>query len=445
MHPTEPFRIKLVEPITFLGVKERRQILKKAHYNLFKIPSEKVAIDFLTDSGTGSLSQDQLAMLVRSDEAYAFAASWRRFENSARKFSGKKEIIPVHQGRAAEKIIGEIFLKKDDIVLANNLFDTTLANFEHRGAKIFDIPVRGSSNLKSSSKFKGNIDVKKLCENLKKYGSKVKLVVLTVTNNTGGGQPVSLSNVKKAADIARKFRVPLLLDACRIAENAFFIFRDELKSRKTIAEIIRRLFSFSDLAFMSAKKDGLANSGGFIATNSFRLANKFRELGILYEGFSTYGGMSGRELEIVAQGLKEVVNESYLRHRIGQVAYFHGKLSEIGVPLINPAGGHAVYIDAGKLFSHIPSSFFPGQALAVALYEEGGIRGVEIGSLMFGDRARFNLVRLALPRRVYTQSHIDYVVRIMKKVMRKKKSIHGFKIIWQPSVLRHFSCKLKPL
>lgn len=442
-YPLEPFIYKTIKPIHLLSRVERIKALKNAHFNLFKIPAEKVTIDFLTDSGTGAMSEKQWSALMIGDETYANATSWNRFEEAAKNFSGMHFIIPAHQGRAAEKIIAEVFLRSGDIAVANTFFDTTRANFEHRGALCIDIPTKKSSNLSSSVRFKGDIDTQKLKMLLQKYKGRVKLVVMTLTNNSGGGQPASLQNIQAVSSLAKKHKVLFLIDACRIAENAYFIWRDELKRKQSIAKIVRRTFSLADMAHMSAKKDGLSNMGGFIATNKARLATPIKELVILYEGFTTYGGMSGRDLETVAEGLKEVTDEKYLTHRVGQVAYLHRGLKEIGFPLISPPGGHAVYIDAGKLLPHIPKSKFPGQALVAALYEEGGIRSVEIGSLMFAEHARHELVRLAIPRRVYTQSHFDYVIDVCKKIIAKKKQLKGFQIIWEPKSLRHFSLKLE--
>ncbi|MDP3697726.1 MAG: tryptophanase [Candidatus Taylorbacteria bacterium] len=442
-YPFEPYKIKVLESIKTLTKKERMETLRKAEYNLFKVPSEKVTIDFLTDSGTSALSQEQWSQIMLGDESYASAKSWERLEASVKNFTGKKEVIPVHQGRAAEKIIAEVLLQKNDVALSNGFFDTTRANFEHRGVTCFDIPTEKALDLSRSKLFKGDIDAKKLRQFISKYRKRVKLVMMTLTNNTGGGQPASLKNVELAMNIAKKNELIFIIDACRIAENAYFIWCNEQKKKGNIGSIIRKLFSLADVAFMSTKKDGLANSGGFIVTNDRALAARLRELVILYEGFITYGGMTGRDMETIARGLEEVVDPTYLEHRLGQVAYFHTELAKIGIPLIHPPGGHAVYIDAAKFFPHIPKNNFPGQALVAALYQEGGVRSVEIGSLMLGNSAKHELVRLAIPRRTYTQAHFDYVVGIFKKVSANKKQYTGFKITWQPSSLRHFTCKLK--
>lgn len=453
-YPFEPYKIKVLESVKILSRAGRTKALREAYYNLFKIPSEKVTIDLLTDSGTSSLSQKQWSQIMLGDESYASAKSWERFQAAVKNFTGKKEVIPVHQGRAAEKIIAEVLLQKDDMAFANGFFDTTRANFEHREVVCVDLPSEKSLNLSTPKFFKGDIDIKKLRQLISRHRvpsgghsenrKRAKMVLMTLTNNTGGGQPASLKNVELASGLAKRVNLKFIIDACRIAENAYFIWLHEQKRKGNVGVIIRKLFSLSDVAFMSTKKDGLANSGGFIVTNDSSLATKLRELTVLYEGYVTYGGMTGREMEAIAQGLKEVVSPTYLEHRINQIAYLHNELSQLGVPLIYPSGGHAVYIDAGKFFKHVPRENFPGQALVVALYQEGGVRSVEIGSLMYGKTSKPELVRLAIPRRAYTQSHLDYVVEVFKKIIRNKKQYKGFKITWQASVLRHFTCRLKP-
>ncbi len=441
----EPYKIKVLDSIKFLSKGERAKVLKEADYNLFKIPSEKVTIDFLTDSGTSALSQEQLSQMMLGDESYASSKSWERFEASVKNFTGKKIVIPVHQGRGAEKIIAEILLKNGDMALANGFFDTTRANFEHRGVTCIDIPSEKSLRIDQPKLFKGDIDVKKLRKILSHQQKRISLIQMTLTNNTNGGQPASFKNTELASKLAHKANIKFLIDACRIAENAYFVWLNEQKRRGSIGSIIRKLFSLADVSFMSTKKDGLANSGGFIVTNDRSLADKLMELAVLYEGFVTYGGMTGREMETIARGLEEVVSPTYLEHRIDQIAHLHRELAKMDIPLIHPPGGHAIYVDAGKLFSHVPPSQFPGQALVAALYQEGGIRSVEIGSLMLGKTAKLELVRLAVPRRTYTQSHFDYVINIFKKIVANKKQYKGFKITWQPSTLRHFTCKLKPV
>lgn len=454
-YPFEPFVYKTVKPIPLLGKEDRLRALQDAFYNLFRIPADKVTIDLLTDSGTGALSEEQWSALMRGDESYAWATSWSRqdpetgekkgLEPAVREFSGITHVIPVHQGRAAEKVMAEALLGPDDVVLANTLFDTTRANFEYRKALCVDIPAVDLMDARPDD-FKGNIDFQKLDYLVRNtYRGRVKIIVMTLTNNSGGGQPASLRNIEAVSNFAHKHNILFLIDACRIAENSYFVWKNELRKEGTVAEVVQKTFALCDLAHMSAKKDGLANIGGFIVTNRDDLKEMFEELVILYEGYLTYGGMSGREMETIAQGLKEVVKEDYLAHRVGQVAYLHRGLSKAGFPLVNPPGGHAVYIDAGSLLPHIPKEEFPGHALAVALYAEGGIRSVEIGSLMFDKHVSYELVRLALPRRVYTQSHLDYVIDVCKKIFKEKDIVRGFTITWEPKALRHFSCKLQPI
>lgn len=444
-YPFEPYKIKVLESIKVLSRTGRIKALHKADYNLFKIPSEKVTIDLLTDSGTSALSQEQWSQIMLGDESYASSKSWERFEASVKNFTGNKIVIPVHQGRAAEKIIAETILKNGDIALANGFFDTTRANFEHRGVTCFDISSKKSLNIGQPKSFKGDMDIQKLRKMLATHKKRIGLIQMTLTNNTGGGQPASIKNIELVSKIAHENNTKFLIDACRVAENAYFIWLRDQERKDNIGNIIRKIFSTADIAFMSTKKDGLANSGGFIVTNDHLLAARMKELTILYEGYVTYGGMTGREMEAIAQGLREVVSPTYLEHRINQVTYLHKRLAKLGIPLIQPAGGHAVYIDAGKLFSHIPKNNFPGQALVVALYQEGGIRSVEIGSLMYGETSKPELIRLAIPRRTYTQPHYDYVAQIFKKILANKKQYRGFKITWQPSSLRHFTCRLKPM
>ena len=445
MNWMEPFKIKTVEPINILTEKERVIALEKGGYNLFRLPSDKVTIDFLTDSGTGALSHDQWAMIMKSDEAYAGAKSWERFEKSARSFTGLREIVPVHQGRAAEKLIAELFIKnRGDFIIANTLFDTTRANFEHVDTTCVDFPE--SDDISSWRNFKGNINIGKAKKFLEKNRKTTRALIMTLTNNSGGGQPASLKNIISASRLARRYGVPFVVDACRIAENAFFIKKLEREFRgKSVGEIIKLILRVSDLAFMSAKKDGLANIGGFIATNDKKMAAALRNLGVLYEGFPTYGGMSGREMETIARGLEEVTDEKYLDYRVGQIKYLHEGLSRVGFALVNPPGGHAVYFDAVRALPHIKKEQFPGQVLALAFYLEGGVRGVEVGSLMFGGVARHELLRFAIPRRVYTKSHLDYVIGVGRNVWKSRKKLRGLKIVSAPKELRHFSATLKLL
>lgn len=444
-YPFDPHKIKVLDRIKILNKSERIEVLQKAYYNLFNISSEKVTIDLLTDSGTSALSQEQLSQMMLGDEAYAMATSWERLERSVKNFTGKKEVIPVHQGRAAEKIIAELLLQKNDVAFSNGFFDTTRANFEHQGTICLDIPTEKAADLSRPRLFKGDIDTKKLRQLIRRYSKKAKAVLMTLTNNTGGGQPASYKNIELAMNITKKNGLTFIIDACRVAENAYFIWLHEQKMKGNVRSIIKKLFSLADVAFMSTKKDGLANMGGFIVTDNRSLAARLRELGILYEGYKTYGGITGRDMEIIARGLEEVVDPDYLEHRIGQIAYLHSELLKIGVPLISPPGGHAVYVDAGNFFPNIPKDQFPGQALVAALYQEGGIRSVEIGSLMLGKTSKPELVRLAIPRRTYMRSHFDYVVETFKKISANKKQYKGFKITWQSSTLRHFTCKLKPV
>lgn len=439
----EPFKIKTVEAINILSTAERRKELRRAGYNLFRVPADKVTIDLLTDSGTGALSEDQWSMLMKADESYAGAKSWYRFEKSVREFTGKRHIIPAHQGRACEKLIAELLLCPGDFAVSNTFFDTTRANFEHAGATCVDFPA--SDNISLPQKFKGNLHLKNTEFFLNK-NKNARILIMTLTNNAGGGQPASLKNVRAAAGLAKKYGLVFIIDACRIAENGYFIKKlERLPVKTTVSKIIKMLLAPADITFMSAKKDGLANMGGFIATNNVNLADKLKNFGILYEGFSTYGGMSGREMETIAVGLKESIDENYLSYRVGQTAYLHKELSKIGFKLVNPAGGHAVYIDAEHCLPRIHKNLFPAQALAVAFYLEGGMRGVEIGSLMFGKEARRELMRLAIPRRVYTQLHLDHVIQTAKTVWKKRETLAGFKIVAAPKTLRHFSAILKPL
>jgi len=444
-YPFEPYKIKILDSIKVLSKAERIKALLEADYNLFKISSEKVTIDLLTDSGTSALSQEQLSQMMLGDESYASAKSWERLEAAIKNFTGKKEIIPVHQGRAAEKIIAEILLEKGDFAFSNGFFDTTRANFEHQGAICTDAPSEKSSDLSKPKLFKGDIDIKKTRQLISRHRKRSKLVLMTLTNNTGGGQPASFKNVEAARALAHKNNLKFIVDACRIAENSYFIWLNEQKRKGSIKNIIRKVFSLADVTYMSTKKDGLANSGGFIATNDRALATQMKELAIMYEGYITYGGMTGRDMETIARGLQEVTEVNYLEHRINQVAYLHEELKKLGVPLLCPSGGHGVYIDAARFFPHIDKDNFPGQALVVALYQEGGIRSVEIGSLMSDGNSKHELVRLAIPRRVYTQSHFDYVIGVFKKIISNKKQYKGLKITWQPKTLRHFTCKLRLL
>ncbi|MBI2092517.1 MAG: tryptophanase [Deltaproteobacteria bacterium] len=437
----EPFKIKTVEPIKPTTKEERQKILKKAHYNLFNVSAEDVLIDLLTDSGTSAMSAKQWAGLLDGDEAYAGSRSFFRFENTIRKITGFKHIIPTHQGRASERIIFSVVADKESMIPNNTHFDTTRANIEYTGAKAFDMVIKEGTEPETIHPFKGNMDIKKLEQFLKEYApARVPLAMITVTNNSNGGQPVSMENIKETKALCKKYNTPLFIDACRFAENAYFIkMREKGYSDKTALQIAQEMFSYADGATMSLKKDAFANIGGFLALNDDDTAEKARNLLILTEGFVTYGGLAGRDLEAIAIGLEEILNEDYLKYRIRTIEYFAEKLVKIGIPILQPAGGHAIYINAAKFLSHIPKAEFPGHTLACALYEEGGVRSCEIGSVMFAENAKMELVRLAIPRRVYTQSHIDYTIEVLEEIYRKKEALRGMKITWQPKALRHFT------
>jgi tyrosine phenol-lyase len=449
----EPFRIKSVEPIRMNTLSERKSVLKKAYYNLFLINAKDVIIDLLTDSGTGAMSSQQWAGIMLGDESYAGSNSFLFFEKTIKELMGFKNIIPTHQGRAAERILFSVMAKKGDFIPSNNHFDTTRANILNVDAHAIDLVCKESYDFKSDFPFKGDIDVNKLEDFIKEKGvSNIPVIMLTITNNTGGGQPVSMKNIRETSRIAKKYCIPFYLDACRFAENAYFIKKKEDGyQNKTIKQIVKEIFSYADGCTMSAKKDAIANMGGFLCTNDDKLAKKKKDLLILTEGFPTYGGLSGRDLEAVAYGLIEVIEEDYLDYRIKSTKYLGEKLNKMGIPIINPPGGHAIYIDAKTFLNHIPVDDLPGQALACELYIEGGIRTSEIGSLMFGgyDKegkkfyAQHELVRLAIPRRTYTQSHIDYVVEVFDKIKSNRTNIKGLKIVSESNTLRHFSAKLE--
>ena len=438
----EPFRIKAVEPIRFSSREERERALIAAGYNVFLIPARDVLIDLLTDSGTGAMSAAQWGALMQGDESYAGSKSFQRFESVVRELTGFKHIIPTHQGRAAERILFHSALQPGDVVLNNIHFDTTRANIEHEGAEARDLVVEEGRKPALKLPFKGNIDLTRLEETLATEGDRVRMVMLTVTNNSGGGQPVSLKNIRAAREISHRYGKPFFLDACRFAENAWFIKQREAgQDHRTPREIAREMFSLADGCIMSAKKDGLANIGGFLALNDDALAQKCRNLLILTEGFPTYGGLAGYDLEAIAQGLEEVLEEDYLRYRVRTIEYLAEKLVAAGIPIVQPPGGHAVYIDAAALLPHVKS--FPGIAVVNALYLEGGIRSCEIGSVMFGQKASMELVRLAIPRRLYTQSHIDYVAEVAARI--DWRTFEGYRIVEAPPVLRHFTAKFEPL
>jgi tryptophanase len=448
----EPFRIKSVEPIRLTTRAERERLIREAGFNVFLLHARDVLIDLLTDSGTGAMSAEQWAGAMRGDESYAGSESYYRFERAVRDIFGFKHVIPTHQGRAAERILFSVMCRPGQTVPNNAHFDTTRANIEYLKATALDLPCAEAADLGAVRPFKGNIDLEALERMITQSGAgQVPLAMITVTNNAGGGQPVSMANIRAASEICRRRGVPLYIDACRFAENAFFIQqREPGYEQVALIDIAREMFSYADGCTMSAKKDGMANIGGFLATNDDRLAAQERNLLILTEGFPTYGGLAGRDLEAIAIGLYEALAPDYQQYRIASTAYLGRHIAEHGVPIIQPPGGHAVYVDAGCFCPRIPALQFPGIALAVALYEEAGIRCVEIGSVMFGspDRvsgeeraARNELVRLAIPRRVYTQSHIDYVVEAILNVYERRHQLSGFRIVEQPPFLRHFSAR----
>ena len=451
----EPFRIKSVEPIYFNTKEERIQILEKAFFNLFHIHSKDVLIDLLTDSGTSAMSSNQWAGIMQGDESYAGSPSFFRFEKTIQDITGMPLVIPTHQGRAAEKILFSVLGGKGKYFVSNTLFDTTRANIEVTGAEGVDLLCAEGKLPSVPAPFKGNMDTEALKEFIAEKGAEnIPLCILTVTNNSGGGQPVSMENIRTVKNICKENNIPLFIDACRFAENSWFIKqREEGYADKTVKEIAHELFSYAEGCTMSAKKDAFANIGGFLAMHDEDLALQCRNLLIITEGFPTYGGLAGRDLEAIAIGLEEVLDENYLQYRIRSIEYLTAKLIEAGVPVMQPAGGHAVYLDAKEMLPHIPPSQYPAQALAGALFLEGGIRSVEIGSLMFGKYdenknlipSRMELVRLAIPRRVYTQSHIDYVAEVIIEVYKNKASIKGLQITEEAPTLRHFTAKLKPI
>lgn len=451
----EPFKIKSVEPIYFNTRSERDIVLQKAFYNPFLIPARDVLIDLLTDSGTSAMSSDQWAGIMQGDESYAGSNSFFRFESAIQELTGMPLVIPTHQGRAAEKILFSILGGKGKYFLSNTLFDTTRANIEYSGAEGVDLVCEEGKHPSVPAPFKGNMDTIALQQFIAEKGAaNIPLCILTVTNNSGGGQPVSMQNIREVKAICKASGIPLFIDACRFAENAYFIkLREEGYADISIPEIAREMFSYAEGCTMSAKKDAFANIGGFLAMRDETLAQQCRNLLIMTEGFPTYGGLAGRDLEAIAIGLKEVMEEHYLQYRIRSTEYLCNKLVAAGVPVMQPAGGHAIYLDAKAFLPHIPVEQYPGQALVGALYVHGGIRAVEIGSLMFGKYnaekklipAQLELVRLAIPRRVYTQSHIDYVAEVIIEVFEERKNICGLEITEEAPMLRHFTAKLKPV
>ena len=452
----EPFRVKVVEPIRMTTREERERDLEAAGYNLFLLDADQVIIDLLTDSGTSAMSSEQWSALMRGDESYAGSASFGRFEASVRDIFGFKHVIPTHQGRAAERILFSTLCKKGDVVPNNTHFDTTRANVEYVGAEAVDLPIPEYYTPSARHPFKGNMDTDALRRLVERVGAaRIPLVMITVTNNSGGGQPVSMANVREVRSICSDYGLPLYVDACRFAENSYFVkLREEGYASKPVKEIARELFSYADGCTMSAKKDGLANIGGFLCTHDDALARQEKDLLILTEGYPTYGGLAGRDLEAIAVGLQEALHEDYLQYRFASTSYLGTRLSAAGVPIVEPPGGHAIYVDAAAMLPHVPAHEYPGQALATELYLEAGIRSVEIGSVMFAKHdpetgaelpAPMELVRLAIPRRAYTQSHIDYVIEAVLGVYERRDAIRGLRIVEQAPFLRHFTARFARL
>lgn len=452
----EPFKIKSVEPIRFTTLGERNEILKAAGYNTFFIRAEDVLIDLLTDSGTSAMSADQWAAMMQGDESYAGARSFFRFEDAVKNLTGFKHIIPTHQGRAAERILFSIVGGPGRFIPNNTHFDTTRANVEFSGAEAVDFPAKEGQDPALVADFKGNMNVPDLDRFIQEKGSaRFPLIMITVTNNSNGGQPVSMENLRQTKAVAAKHGIPLFIDACRFAENAFFIKKREKEfAHKPVKEIAQEMFSYADGCTMSAKKDALVNMGGFLALNDDDLALQARNILVVTEGFPTYGGLAGRDMEAIARGLEEVLDEHYLTYRIRSVEYLGEKLAKAGVPILQPPGGHAIYLDAKRFVPHIPPDQYPGQSVACELYARGGIRSVEIGSVMFGKKdsvtgefvpASMELVRLAIPRRVYTQSHIDYVIECVVDTFEHREELKGYRIVYEAPILRHFTARFEPL
>ncbi|MGV8026920.1 MAG: tryptophanase [Anaerolineaceae bacterium] len=455
-HPPEPFRIKMVEPIQLISPEQRKKAMQEAGYNLFALKAEDVYIDLLTDSGTGAMSQYQWAAIMEGDESYAGARSYFHLKQTMQEIFGFEYFVPTHQGRAAENILSAILIKPGSIIPSNMHFDTTDANIRARGGNPENCVIEEAFVTKSTNPFKGNMDLGKLEELIHKSGPEnIPFGCITITNNAGGGQPVSLKNIRETSQIYHRYNIPFFIDCCRYAENCYFIkMREPGYEHTSLLEIANEIFRTADGSFMSAKKDAIVNIGGFLAVRDSDLFQKISNELILREGFITYGGLAGRDLEAMSVGLLEGLDEAYLSYRIGQTAYLGDRLLENDVPIIEPTGGHAIYVDAGSFLPHIPPAEFPGQALSAALYLEGGIRGIEIGSVMFAHPdpqtgemiyPKLELVRLALPRRVYTQSHLDYVVKIFKNVAQHRQDIHGYRILYEPPYLRHFTAKFTPL
>jgi tryptophanase len=446
----EPFRIKTTEPIKIISRDERISALEKANSNVFLLDAEDCCIDLLTDSGTGAMSTKQWAAMMLGDESYAGSRSWKKFEATVKEITGIKHVLPTHQGRAAEAILAETQVKEGDIIPNNSHFDTTRANIEYVGGVAVNLLCKEGTDTSSTAPFKGNMDLERLSACIKEHGKeKIPFCMITVTNNTGGGQPVSMENIKGIKEILKPYGIPLVIDACRFAENSYFIrLREKGYENRELLSIAQEMFSYADAATMSCKKDGLANIGGFLICNDDGWAESFTSLLIIREGFPTYGGLAGRDLEAIAVGLKEALELDYQVYRQATVQYLSKSLIQAGIPIVRPSGGHAVFLDARKMLPHIPPLQYPGIGIVNALYIEGGVRGVELGSVMFGhfdDKGNeipspLELVRLAFPRRVYTQSHFDYLIEVIKTVWQNKENIKGYKITYQTKFLRHFTC-----
>ena len=446
----EPFRIKVTEPIKIISRREREQALENAHHNVFLLDAEDCCIDLLTDSGTGAMSAQQWAALMLGDESYAGSKSWKKFESTVGHITNMKHILPTHQGRAAEAILAQTRLKPGDVIPNNSHFDTTRANIEFQGAQALDLLCPEGTDLALDAPFKGNMDIEQLRQCIQEHGAeKIPFCMITVTNNTGGGQPVAMANIRAVKAMLEPHGIPLVIDACRFAENAYFIKQQEPGyAEKTLLEIAQEMFSYADAATMSCKKDGLSNIGGFLVCNDDAWGEDFRNLLILREGFPTYGGLAGRDLEVIAVGLMEALEYDYQVYRHATVEYLGHALRDKGIPHVRPVGGHAVFLDSKAFLPHIRALQYPGIGLVNALYLEGGIRGVELGNVMFGRvdadgnevPAPLDLVRLAFPRRVYTQSHFDYLIEIIDDVWKQRRSIPGYRITYQPKFLRHFTC-----
>lgn len=456
LFPAEPFKIKVVEPIQKTSFEERAELIENAGLNVFRIPADKIYVDLLTDSGTSAMSDNQWAGIMMGDEAYAGSKNYYHFRDTIREIFGFRNIVPTHQGRMAENLLFSVMVNKGDYVPNNIHFDTTRANVSYQGGIPLDLVIDEGLDPHIELPFKGNMDLNKLERVIQTHGTtKIPLVLITITNNSGGGQPVSMENIRETSKLLKKYQIPLFFDACRFAENCFFIKeREHSYQKKSIKEIAQELFSYGDGCTMSAKKDGLVNIGGFLAMNDAKLFQKVTNLLILLEGFPTYGGLAGRDLEAIARGLQEVLNEDYLRYRISQVRYLAQLLEENNIPILKPIGGHAVYVNAKEFLPHIPSDQFPGQALVVAFYREAGIRAVEIGSLMFAQPdpetgkmvyPELELVRLAIPRRVYTTMHINYVAESISRIYETREQIKGLKLTYEAPFLRHFTARLEEL